>query len=305
MATSKQPKQWRQFEEFVASIQRQLAPKATVQHDERIVGKSGVARQIDVTVREHIGQYQMFIAIDCKNWRRPVDIADVGAFADLVEDVRANKGAMVCNAGFTSGAKKRAKEKGIDLFKAIDPKSIDWPSYIAFPTVGDCRGIKSFRIKFVHSRPGPFAMPAVAPKYLEIYRKNGSFMGLLGNLHLDAWHNGKLPREPGEHLNVKFMTEDAYTKVKGVIYGPVEITTSITIQQRLFFGSLPIEEGRGFADEQSGAFMSNSVTTGKLDVVEMEKNWQRIQNVSELSVKPVLTIFFLDCYPPVKLPAQD
>ena len=96
-----------------------------MRHDERILGKSGVNRQIDVSVRYHLGEFEIFVAVDCKDWQKPVDIGDVGAFADLVEDVRANKGAMVCNAGFTSGAKLRAVEKGIDLFKAVDAETRD------------------------------------------------------------------------------------------------------------------------------------------------------------------------------------
>jgi hypothetical protein len=42
---------WLEFEKIAAEIQRQLAPNATVCHNERIVGKSGVER--GPTLREH------------------------------------------------------------------------------------------------------------------------------------------------------------------------------------------------------------------------------------------------------------
>jgi hypothetical protein len=232
-----------------------------------------------------------------------VDINDVGSFCDAVEDIGANKGAMVCNSGFTSGAKNRAGEKGIDLFRAVDAENVDWPVYIAIPTVCDFRGIKSFRIRFVHSAPGPFAMPAVDPRYLEIYRRDGSFVGLLGNLFSSAWHDGNISDEPGEYTGVKFLREEAYTKFEDQIYGPVEITATLTVQQRLFFGQVPIKEGSGFWDERTRTFTTNSITTGLIDVIEVERSWMRIGSIAELSVRPFAILVVQDCYPEITLPS--
>jgi hypothetical protein len=116
---------WKKFEEAVASIQKNIAPGARITNDEKIKGKSGTVRQIDIVIRYNIGQYSILVVADCKDWKNPVDIGDVGQFIDMVEDVRANKGALICNVGFTEGARNRAKEKGIDLLRVIDTENPD------------------------------------------------------------------------------------------------------------------------------------------------------------------------------------
>ncbi len=99
---SKDKPKWKLFEEFVASIQKQLSPEAEVSHDDKIIGQSGTTRQIDIAIRHAIGQFKLLIIIDCKDWKAPVDIADVGTFIDMVEDVEANKGAIVCEHNLRS-----------------------------------------------------------------------------------------------------------------------------------------------------------------------------------------------------------
>jgi hypothetical protein len=57
----------RDLELPVAKIQQQLAPQAEVLHDVTLDGRlSKRKRQIDVLVRELIGQYEIKIIIDCK-----------------------------------------------------------------------------------------------------------------------------------------------------------------------------------------------------------------------------------------------
>ena len=79
---------FRDLETLVARIQAQLAPDAEVKHDVRLVGRStGAKRQIDVLVRQIIGQYEMLIAIECKDYGRPVDVKAVEEFHGLCDDV--------------------------------------------------------------------------------------------------------------------------------------------------------------------------------------------------------------------------
>src|ERR1700690_1843461 len=103
--------EWREFEKLAADIQRQLAPEARIETNVKLRGKrSGIERQIDILVKQTVGQYEIQIIIDCKDYKKPVDVKDLEAFMGMVEDVGANKGAMVAPAGFTSTAKQRAKD---------------------------------------------------------------------------------------------------------------------------------------------------------------------------------------------------
>ena len=109
---SEEPK-WKRFENLAATIQRALAPGATVEQNVRMIGRvSGVERQIDIAIRTRAGQFDLFVAIDCKDYKVPVDVKDVEAFVGLMKDVRASQGAMVAALGYTGAAKTVAEREG-------------------------------------------------------------------------------------------------------------------------------------------------------------------------------------------------
>lgn len=292
---------WKKFEAFVANIQEYLTPHAKVTQNEFIPGKSGVKRQIDIVVRYNLGQFDMLIVIDCKDWKNPVDIGDVGSFADLAEDVGANKGAIVCNAGFTSGALKRAQQKGIELLKVADVENKDWPVKLSIPMLCDFRYIEYSSYSVSHSAPTPFMIPGTDPQYLEIYNKNGELIDMITNLIKKAWNENKFPNEPGEHRDLTFVEEDAYFKVDDVLYGPAEIKADIFVNKKMYFGGLPLEECKGFHNEATGGFVTRSFKTTKLDIVDVQENWRQLDSEDELAIKPVMILYGSDVYPLLKI----
>src|SRR5271170_8269854 len=112
---------FKELELLATKIQKQLAPGADVLHNVHLDGRdSGVKRQIDVLVREKIGQYEIKIVIDCKDYNKPADVNDVGAFNTLLHDVGAQKGVLVCPKGFTAAAKTMAERYQIELYSPFD-----------------------------------------------------------------------------------------------------------------------------------------------------------------------------------------
>ena len=99
---------WKKFEELVARIQTDLAGDAVVTPNDRIKGKVGVLRQVDVSIRKNVGQFDLLIVLECKDSGRPVDAKDVEEFMGLAQDVGAHKAGMVVAKGFSAAAKKRA-----------------------------------------------------------------------------------------------------------------------------------------------------------------------------------------------------
>src|SRR5437879_6033745 len=90
-----QPK-WKRFERLAYEIQKEFASSAKVTLNDSIMGSdSKTSRQIDISIREQIGQYSILVVIDCKDHKEPVDVKGVEEFSGLVRDVRANKGAMI------------------------------------------------------------------------------------------------------------------------------------------------------------------------------------------------------------------
>ena len=76
--------------------------------------------------RENLGLYSILVVIECKNYKKPVGIEKVDAFATKIEDVKANLGVMISNAGFDAGAIAQAKEKNIILFSHREANEVDW-----------------------------------------------------------------------------------------------------------------------------------------------------------------------------------
>lgn len=142
----------------MAKIQAQLAPQAEVVHDAKLDGRlSGRSRQVDVLVRQKIGQYEMRIVLDCKDYARPVDVKGVEEFHGLIMDVGANKGALVCPKGFTAAAKTRATGLQVDLYSPFDTDPHKWQVRVTAPTICDFRSAAiSFGLS--SSAPKPFRL---------------------------------------------------------------------------------------------------------------------------------------------------
>ena len=139
---------WKRFEKLATDIQKELSPNAEVEHDVRLQGHdSGTLRQIDVVVRDHIGQYSFLIVMQCKDEKKPLDVNVVGEFGAVIEDVKANKGVLVSSSGFTKSAINLARKKGIDVFRLVDVENYDWRSYATMPVACVFYGLENYQIK--------------------------------------------------------------------------------------------------------------------------------------------------------------
>ena len=57
----------------------------------------------------------MLIAIECKDYKVPVNVKDVEQFVGLIKDIGANKGVMVAANGFSGTAKRVGEKKKLGL----------------------------------------------------------------------------------------------------------------------------------------------------------------------------------------------
>ena len=149
--------EWREFERLAGEIQKQLAPQAKVSTNVKLVGKTNIDRQVDILVEQLVGQYEMRVVIDCKDYKRPLDIKDVEGFIGMVGDLGANKGAMIAAQGFSSAARQRAKDAGIDLYRLVDTSNTKWRTYVSMPCVVRVISIESSSFGF--SGTGHFRLP--------------------------------------------------------------------------------------------------------------------------------------------------
>jgi hypothetical protein len=285
----------RELEQLVAKIQRQLAPKAEVLHDVRLMGRhTGEKRQIDVLVREQIGQYEIRIIIDCKDYKHPVDVKGVEEFWGLLDDVGAQKGVLVCPRGFTSTAKTRAEKLQIDLYSPVDTDSHKWQARATIPALCDFRGaLISFGLS--GSEPVPFRMPMDFFAKNEIYGPNEARLGTPLAVAVRRWNNGDFPTEPGLHERVKIFgdietrTDNGYEPPRNYRV-KVDLYASLNVYQELYYGQLPVPRISGFKDELTDKVITNAFEVGLISFEEVEKDWTKIKKIEEAPLPPVLVI---------------
>lgn len=114
------------YELFTREIYRQLGQAtkvnaANVQHNVKLVGKSGQKHQIDVYWEYEKDGKTHHVAIECKNYRRRISLEKVCAFKGVLDDLDGVNGIMVSKVGFQKGAKKYAQQYGISLKELRTP----------------------------------------------------------------------------------------------------------------------------------------------------------------------------------------
>jgi hypothetical protein len=182
------PPPWKKLEIVCADLERQLSPSAEVKHNDRIVGRSGSVRKLDITVRQILGTHPILIVFDCKKHKKPVERALVAAFAEQVRDVRANVGVMISESGFDSGAVAVAADTNIILRSYASGSELDWNMavgpkswvYITHTTVlsEEIRGVVGG------------VEQSVAPDRI-LYDSNSTNLGTMHDFWQTAWKNSR------------------------------------------------------------------------------------------------------------------
>ncbi|MCW3111179.1 MAG: hypothetical protein JWQ09_5685 [Segetibacter sp.] len=104
---------WKEYEEFVFNYFQSKYREANIKHNASKKGYlSLTSRQIDILITQYICGYEIEIAIECKNWNKPLDVEDVEKFISKLNDIKVTKGAMVCRNGYTKAAKRLATSAG-------------------------------------------------------------------------------------------------------------------------------------------------------------------------------------------------
>lgn len=281
----------KELEILVAKIQQKLAPDAEITHNAKIMGrKSKRSRQIDVLVRKKVGQYDLMIVIDCKDHARPIDIKGVEEFHGLVDDVGANKGALVCPKGFTKAAKERALGFMIDLYSPFDTDPHKWKVKASVPALMDFREA-AISLGLSSSAPMPFMLPEDFMTSLNVVDKEKNSLGTMVEVAFRRWNEGRYPIEPGEHKDLDIFEVDSTLVDNG--YGQlieVTLTASLWVTQKQYFGELPVSKVSGFKDEQTGLVITNAFTVGLVSPEEVINTWREINKDEELPIKPVIAM---------------
>lgn len=127
-------KDWQTFEELSSRVYALLETAAVVKHDDRIYGHlTEKERQIDVSIRSRVAGHNILVIVQARDRKRAPDINSVGEFAEVLEDVGAAKGVIVCRKQPSKHVIKYARKKRIDFCSVFDIDDRKWSNDIAVP----------------------------------------------------------------------------------------------------------------------------------------------------------------------------
>lgn len=115
---------------YQAIIQKEAVLNIQVEHDTKVIGRSGVTHQIDVLWRFKQAGVEHTILIECKNYASNLTLEKVRNFFGVLHDIGNAQGIIVTKTGYQSGAAKFANYYGISLKLLRKPDEIDWKGRI-------------------------------------------------------------------------------------------------------------------------------------------------------------------------------
>ncbi|MDO8560087.1 MAG: restriction endonuclease [bacterium] len=160
----------------------------------KITGRSGVTRQVDTLIRGKVGAFEVEILVDSKNHANPVDINCVDSMEGMVKDVGANLGVIVCPAGFTDGAKKRAESANIQLYEIYDQALGNTKLFIPLRYI-EAR-ISKYNFEISHRALGPFSLAGDSSRW-QIYA--GDKVIRADEIPAYIWNKEMIPQEKGDY----------------------------------------------------------------------------------------------------------
>jgi hypothetical protein len=299
---------WKEFERLVYELQKSLAPdSAIVTPDDYIAGHdSKIARQIDISIKAQVANYQILAVIDCKDYKNPVDVKEVGEFASVVRDVRANKGAMIASHGFTKAAIEMARTHGLDTLTFVDTESMDWKSYVAIKVLLERTWVAGVSLMFRSVATFPWEIPTnISPLELEIYGTDGTPLGKIRNVVAKKWNAGEVKHLPGV-VEVS-LSGDVLIELRGKKVH-TQLAAIFDVRSASYFGPLPIKV-TGFKDEQTGGLWTRQMTTDFIEPYKIERGevrgWTKVESRADLSVQPMFSMGYSDVLPEGEGPALE
>lgn len=112
---------------------------------------SKTKRQVDILVEGKAAGFNIRVIIDCKYFNKKVDVKDVESFLSFLQDLKASKGILITNNGYSQAAYNRAEYDSQDIeLRIIDFSDLEsMQGFIAMPYSGPHCAIVSAPIGWV------------------------------------------------------------------------------------------------------------------------------------------------------------
>ncbi|EJL6315098.1 restriction endonuclease [Vibrio cholerae] len=108
---------WKDYQEEAAEFFRSMGLDAKT--DQRVNGVR-THHDIDVLVTSHHAGFDITWVVECKYWQKPVSKLHVLALREIVSDVGADRGILLSESGYQSGAIEAAKLTNVQVTSLAD-----------------------------------------------------------------------------------------------------------------------------------------------------------------------------------------
>lgn len=107
---------WKEYEIYITKHFQKLFPQTSIQHNVRREGLiSKTNRQIDILIEGKVAGFDLKIIVDCKYFNKKVDVKQVESFLSFLQDLKASKGILITNNGYSEAAYNRATYDSQDI----------------------------------------------------------------------------------------------------------------------------------------------------------------------------------------------
>lgn len=128
---------WKEYQEDAATFFRSLGLSA-----ETNVTLKGVrtSHAIDVVVKSRQFSFEILWLVECKQWKNPVTKLHVLALREIVNDLGADRGILLCEVGFQAGAIEAANLTNVQV------------TSLASLSIEACQDISAMRLREFYDR---------------------------------------------------------------------------------------------------------------------------------------------------------
>lgn len=227
-------------------------------------------RQVDVQLVKP-EEYD-FIAFECKDYNKAIDVSIIEAFATKLKDIQAKRGAIVSNSPFTQASQNMASQLDIDLLNLIDTTNKNIRGKLFAGLLLEDISVKWFKLKFSMSAPtrGTFTQEPTQILLADEKGARGSAYEIFANL----WNEDKtsLSRVPGvyEYIPPSPNTINIIS-LEGELVPLDKLSFVYEVVERYYLGKIEIIDAQGLFNVKEASFQTKGFTTQMIAPYEFEK----------------------------------
>ena len=238
-------------------------------------GDQSRRREVDVLLTSDVAGYTVRVAIQCKNYKKPITVGQIDEFIGLLKDVGIpyQHGIIVSVHGYQAGAIKRAKEEGI---KTLVLEGLDETRLKA-----EIKDTFQFFVHLLLVVEDMHIRTEIADGNLAFcfWEEDDNIIGWFTDLIVSHWRNGEIPTILGEYpLDLK-LPQGWYQVLNGKVIYPSIMTAKVRVVAYL-------AEMRGKLEE----FKLKEADTHKLEKFHLQANFDVLNNLIKFShEEPIFT----------------